>query len=40
MDCLENWPEDFQDIEQKNRARDFRILKLISRNGLRRKAYW
>ena len=38
-DCLEIWPEDSQDIEQKNRVRDFRCLKLISRNGLRRKTY-
>ena len=38
-DSLEIWPDDFRDIEQENRVRDFRCLKLISRNGLRRKTY-
>ena len=39
MDCLEIWPKDSQDIEQKNRVRDFRFLRLISRNSLLRQRY-
>ena len=38
-DCLEIWPEDSQDIEQKNHERDFGFLKWILRNGLPRKTY-